>query len=147
MPTTSRGYPYPATNEGPNGPAAIQALADAVNADVGAIDAVLDGTAWAVATYQNSWANFGGAYSGAKYRVKGGVVFLKGLVKSGSLGTVFALPEGLRPLETNRWEVASDSGTAAVDVTATGLVMVAAYKGGGSNNSLSLSSISFPAEQ
>lgn len=36
MPTTSRGYRYPSTGEGPNGPAQIQALAEDVNTDMSA---------------------------------------------------------------------------------------------------------------
>ncbi len=36
MPTTSRGYPYPAFTDAPNGPVQLQALAAALNTDVGA---------------------------------------------------------------------------------------------------------------
>lgn len=37
MPTTSRGYPYPAPSDAPNGPAQIAALAEAIDDDVTAV--------------------------------------------------------------------------------------------------------------
>ena len=52
--------------------------------------------------FENSWANYGGAYAEAAFRMDSeGWVHLKGLVKTGSVGTtIFTLPEEYRPEAT-----------------------------------------------
>ena len=49
--------------------------------------------------FENSWVNFGGAYGTAGYfKDSLGIVHLKGLVKSGTIGAIiFTLPSGYRP--------------------------------------------------
>lgn len=58
------------------------------------------GTPWYDLPLQNSWVNYGGAYSVAQYRKAHGVVELQGLIKDGTTtnGTIIgSLPEGFRP--------------------------------------------------
>ena len=53
---------------------------------------------WIDATYQNGWTTYGGAYSQARYKKIGSVVYIDGLVKAGTIGqAVFTLPSGFRP--------------------------------------------------
>lgn len=48
--------------------------------------------------FQDSWANYGSGYSGARFwKDAGGVVHLAGLVTAGTGPVVFALPAGYRP--------------------------------------------------
>jgi hypothetical protein len=56
-------------------------------------------TNWVAVTFTNSWVNYGSGYDTCGYYKDAlGFVHLKGLVKSGSLGTsVFTLPAGYRP--------------------------------------------------
>ena len=54
-------------------------------------------TAWTNATLQNNWVNLGGSYSPAGYRKIGDIVYLRGTVKTGTLGVpMFTLPVGYR---------------------------------------------------
>ena len=56
---------------------------------------------WVAPTFQNSWVNYGDVWETAGYRKDAlGYVHLKGLVKSGTIGTstaIFTLPAGYRP--------------------------------------------------
>ncbi|MEO5949815.1 MAG: fibronectin type III domain-containing protein [Candidatus Saccharimonadales bacterium] len=58
---------------------------------------------WTAATLGNGWVNYGGGFSAAQYTESAdGMVFMKGLIKSGTTtsGTVlFTLPVGKRPKE------------------------------------------------
>jgi hypothetical protein len=51
--------------------------------------------------FQNSWVNYGSGYAVASFgKTQQGIVYLKGLVKDGTLGsTIFTLPAGYRPTE------------------------------------------------
>lgn len=95
--------------------------------------------------FQNSWVNYGGTYETAGFSKVGGRVFLKGLVKNGTVGypnAVFTLPVGFRP-STNGdaiFAIASNGLFGHVYVVASsGVVTVA----GGSNAWASLEGISF----
>lgn len=96
----------------------------------------------------NSWADYGGGYAAAGYRMSpGSAVELRGLVKGGTVSyaaTVFTLPVGYRPKE--RLLFATTAGGDAhgrVDVTSDGAVIAAA----GPNSWFSLNGIRFLAEQ
>ena len=53
---------------------------------------------WIDATYQNGWTTFSNSFSEARYRKFGSVVYIDGLVRSGTIGqAVFTLPPGFRP--------------------------------------------------
>jgi hypothetical protein len=90
---------------------------------------LLGDTAWIAPTFQNAWTNFGAPYLNAGYRKVADHVFLRGVVKSGTVGSgtpVFTLPSGYRPAvqfivacATNnnvigRWNVGTD-GTVALN--------------------------------
>jgi len=106
--------------------------------------AVANGT-WVSPTLGNSWVDFGGTYAVAAYRkMSGGIVTLRGTVKSGTVAAaIFTLPTDYRPLAQESFSCASDTATARVEVTAAGVVSVANYAAGGSNASVSLSGIRF----
>lgn len=144
MPSTSRGYPYPQIADDNNPPADIQALADAVNADI-------DGTAWVAPTLGSSWVSFdgGATFAVPSYCLKAGEVILKGAMKSGTTGTVFTLPAGMRPLKMTSFLVVGDGGsqTAQVRIAANGAVTVPFFGTGSANTFVSLDGIRFLAEQ
>jgi hypothetical protein len=128
-----------------------------------------DGT-WIEPTLTNSWVNYDAAGTGfaqAAYMRKNGVVYLKGLVKSGTDATaIFTLPPGYRPAESNIFSGivssvsettgAATAGTAhthpipigvvgiRIDVDANGVV--SKRNSVAANGYLSLSGISFIAE-
>ena len=53
---------------------------------------------WTAPTLLNSWANFGGVNAPAGYYKRGGRVYLRGLIASGTIGAAaFTLPVGYRP--------------------------------------------------
>lgn len=121
--------------------------------------------------FQNSWVNFGGGFTTAQYRKIGTEVFVRGLVKSGSISgaAIFTLPAGYRPLASLMFAEAAASlgvsggvtgpasaGTAhthtpgtltsssagvRIDVASTGVIAVADSNVG--NGFVSLSGISF----
>lgn len=51
---------------------------------------------WKYPTFQNGWSNYSG-YEVARYRKRNGIVYVNGLVKDGSIGTIFTLESGFRP--------------------------------------------------
>ena len=102
---------------------------------------LLADTGWTAATLQNSWANFGGTYGSAAYRRLNGQVFLRGVVKDGSItsGTaVLTLPAGYRPGSTRRFVSVSSTGFAVLEVNTAGQVLCNVV---GSNASLSLDAL------
>lgn len=55
-------------------------------------------TDWTPVTFTNSWVNFGGVYNTCQYRKVGDIVYLRGLMSSGTIGLAsFTLPAGFRP--------------------------------------------------
>lgn len=67
------------------------------------------GTGWTAVTFQNSWANYGGAFQTAQYRRVGDIVELRGLVRNGTAGTsIFTLPAGFRPPATQIFAAVHD---------------------------------------
>lgn len=96
--------------------------------------------------FQNSWANYGGGggFAPAAFRRRGGVVRLKGLVASGTVGSaVFTLPTGYRPLERRMFSSIGNTAVARIDVDAAGNVIIVT----GSNVWTTLEGIAFDAEQ
>lgn len=108
---------------------------------------ILIGSAGAPA-FQNGWLNYDAIQAQAAFkRSADGTVFVKGLVKSGTIGTtVFTLPEGFRPLEPRLFSNNTWDGTnyiiGRVDVAISGGVVAVV----GGNPHFSLDSIVFPAE-
>lgn len=70
-------------------------------------------TAWVNATMTGTWVNFGGGNQVAQYRMVADIVYIRGLIKSGTLGsTAFTLPVGFRPPANVRVPISSALGTA-----------------------------------
>lgn len=100
---------------------------------------------WIAPTLQNSWVNFLSGLAPVGYRVVEGGVELRGAVKSGALDVpVFTLPEWARPTDGGHIFIAACvTGTARVDVTWSGEVIVHGYTSGGSNALVSLSGVRY----
>lgn len=63
-----------------------------------AVPGVTDAAWTAVSTFTNSWSNQGAPYFNAGWRKVNGRVYLRGVVKSGTIGSsMFTLPSGYRP--------------------------------------------------
>lgn len=97
--------------------------------------------------FANAWVNFGSTNETAAYYKDGvGVVRLKGVIKSGTVGSnCFTLPTGYRPAADIIFAVASFDGTNWI----VGVLKVLSGGGvrpmAGSNNTFSLSGVSFRA--
>ena len=84
-------------------------------------------TAWIAPTLLNGWVNYGAPNQVAGYRKVGDLVFLRGTVKSGTVGTgtpVFTLPAGYRPPVQYARAVPSNNALGRVDVYVNGNVVV-----------------------
>lgn len=83
----------------------------------------LNPTAWTAVTFQNGWSNFGGGYQAAQYRKIGDVVQVRGLIKSGTVGSAaFTLPAGFRPVLDESRAVISNGVFGALYINAAGIV-------------------------
>lgn len=106
-----------------------------------------DATAWTYVTFQSSWADYdtSGTWARAAYRRIGDVVYVRGLVKDGTIGQpVFTLPAGFRPPgSTGKGSVIfptyTATGVGRVDVEPSGIVRAHT----GSNGYFSLSVVQF----
>lgn len=89
-------------------------------------NAVTHPTAWTAPTLAGAWVNFGGTQQVAQYRMVGDRVFLRGVVKTGVIGTaVFTLPAGFRPPSPNgdlQFTVSSNSAFGVVGISPAGVV-------------------------
>jgi hypothetical protein len=104
--------------------------------------------AWTYPTLGYSWANYGSGYASARYKRENGVVTVEGLVRSGTVSSTsppFVLPTGYRPDSTLQFVTAASGGLADVRVFSGGSVTIYALFSG-TNASVSLSGISFPAD-
>jgi hypothetical protein len=96
---------------------------------------------WAAVTFANGWVNFGGTYDTCAYLITwDGVVYLKGLMSTGTVGlTAFTLPAGYRPSKSKIFSVSSNGAFGQVQIDASGAVALTV----GSNVYASLEGISF----
>jgi hypothetical protein len=63
------------------------------------LDELEEDSGWVAPTLLNGWVNYDAIYGPTGYRRKNGVVYLRGLVKDGTLSTaIFTLPVGFRPV-------------------------------------------------
>ena len=99
------------------------------------------GEAWTAPTLTNAWINFGGTLGTAAYRKDAmGFVHLKGVVKSGTIGSaIFELPVGYRPAGDTRFPVVSNNAFGVCAISSAGSVVPTV----GSNVSFSLDGITF----
>lgn len=96
-----------------------------------------------VPVFEHSWVNYGGGYSPVGYCLDNqGFVHLRGMAKSGSMGTViFTLPAGFAPPYNNLFTITSNGQWDFLTVSSAG--GVTADPGSGSNAYVSLDGISF----
>ncbi|MDB5179618.1 MAG: hypothetical protein JWN12_250 [Candidatus Saccharibacteria bacterium] len=121
---------------------------DVVNARVTAINSAGNsgyGTSsvtiplWTSFALQNSWTDYSPPFASAAYtKTSGGVIFLKGMIRSGS-GTVATLPVGYRPAMSVMFETSSNQAGSRIDVRSDGTINLAV----GSNAWVSLDGIEF----
>lgn len=127
-------------------------FADNVSAQVMTVDVVAPSPVWTevadqgkpAPSFLNSWVNYdAAAFNTAAFRVDAsGHVLLRGLVKSGTIGTsVFVLPEGYRPAVDVGFATDSSSAFGAGRVTKAGAVQANV----GNNAWFFLDGISFDA--
>ena len=91
--------------------------------------------------FTNSWAYFGSEQVAAFWRDPFGWVYLRGLIKNGTVGSVaFTLPPGFRPPVAERFVVISNDAVGRVDVGADGAVTP---KSPSNNTYVSLAGIRF----
>jgi hypothetical protein len=97
--------------------------------------------AWIAPTFVNSWVNFGAPYQTAGYfKDAGGVVHIRGLIKSGTVGSAaFVLPTGYRPSATSIFTTSANSAFGETRIDASGNVTPTT----GSNVYFSLDGITF----
>lgn len=100
---------------------------------------------WIAPTLLNGWINFGSPQStAAYYKDDFGIVHLKGVLKSGSIGfSLFNLPVGYRPSEYINFAVISNNAIGKVAITPTGDVNSSV----GSNANFPIDGIAFRSEQ
>jgi hypothetical protein len=78
-----------------------------------AVQAAYTPTPWVAPSLGNSWVNYGGIYQTCAYRKIGDIVYLRGLVRNGTIGAaMFYLPVGFR--------VTAHTHMSAGDVNSTG---------------------------
>jgi hypothetical protein len=105
---------------------------------------VWTGGAWITPSLASGWANFGSGYQVAGYRkLANGDVELRGLIKSGTIYTVFTLPAGYAPIAHEIITAASNTGTCQILILTSGIITVTQYSGGGSNADVSLTGVHF----
>jgi hypothetical protein len=92
--------------------------------------------------FANSWVNFGSNWADAAYwKDPFGVVHLRGLIKSGTVGnTAFTLPPGYRPGVNETFSTISNAAVGRVDCLTSGAVQPVSPS---NNTYVSLSGITF----
>lgn len=93
-------------------------------------------------TLLNAWVNTGGVNTQTSYwKDDMGIVHIRGQIKSGANTSIFFLPTGYKPLNTEHFAVITGGGIGEVYIQSDGAVIF--YSG--SNSWVSLSSITFRA--
>lgn len=135
--TANLDLPYPDGGNPGNVPYYLQQLADAVDAALDdqderldTVEAAIADSGWIAPTLLNSWVNFGSTFDTAAYRKIGEVVYVRGLIKSGTTTsgtTIFTLPSGYRPSATRKAIVIVSGGSSVpLDIDSAGNVKAAA---------------------
>lgn len=102
------------------------------------------GARWIAPTFENGWVNYDAFWSQAGYtKSSDGIVQLRGLVRSGSLGTtIFTLPPGYRIQWPSHSVTTSSNGWADVNIFPDGRIS----HRGNANGWFSLDNLNFPAD-
>lgn len=104
-------------------------------------------TGWVVPTFENAWVTYGPGHD-ARYRRMNGIVYLQGLVKSGTLGaTVYTLPVGYRPVQTQVVTAKASGGAYRIDAITDGRVIIYNEALGAPTTAWVSTAMSFPADQ
>lgn len=78
---------------------------------------------WTAPTFQNSWTDFGGADAPGSYRLVGGLVYIRGTIKGGTMAAAsFTLPTGYRPSGVMVFPAASNGAFGLFSVSTAGVV-------------------------
>ena len=99
-------------------------------------------SAWTDVSFQNSWVNYGLGEQNVQYRKIGDLVYLRGVMKSGTVGVAypgFTLPTGFRPPKNVYVDVPSNNAHGQAFIYPSGIVGITV----GSNVSVHLDSIVF----
>lgn len=101
-------------------------------------------TPWTAPTLDGSWVDYGGSWQVAQYRKVGDEVQLRGLIKSGNLGSaIFTLPSDFCPPADILIGTAAEASHALLSVTSSGVVTPLE----GSTNWFSLTKCSFSTSE
>jgi hypothetical protein len=117
------------TPEGAKTAAQTFAPVKSVNGQTGVVTIpVVQDSGWVNITLVATFTNFGAPNEVARYRKKGGVVYLEGAIKGGAAGgTITTLPVGFRPANTITFIASTSSATPArITIASTGVVTGAA---------------------
>lgn len=117
-----------------------------------------DDTDWVRPAVVAPWVNYAGTgslWGTFGYRRRRGIVWIDGIVKSGTPGVaspIYTLPPGFRPKANAIFSCVAENpgtteGAARVDVRSDGTVAVLGYAFGGTNAYVILTGIRFLAEQ
>lgn len=114
------------------------------------LTALLGDSGWVtVATFTNSWVSYGAPFAAPAYRVRDGVLYLRGALKSGSntpgTNTAFTLPAGYRLAVNEIFLVPAGPiatpGCARMNIFATGEVQVETFFNGATNAYVDLANL------
>lgn len=101
-------------------------------------------TGWLTPTMENGWVDYDSTWAPVRYRKIGNIVFLRGLIKNGTLAqNMFVLPAGYRPLINLLFACESADVLCRMNVNSTGAVVNGA---GGTTTWISLNNIVFVAD-
>jgi hypothetical protein len=81
---------------------------------------------WTYPTLSNGWTNYGSGYASARYKRENGVVYVEGLVKTGTVGAggLWTMPVGYRPDSTILFTNASSGGLAGLRLFSSGVFAI-----------------------
>ena len=129
--------------QGPQGPPVYLLQDEPVQTTEIVFQQVSQPEAFIAPTLLNSWVNFDTTFNSAGYyKDSFGIVHLRGLVKSGTVGVaIFTLPTGYRPVKTELFANVSNNAFGRIDIDVSGNVILTT----GSNVSASLDGMTFRA--
>lgn len=89
------------------------------------ITRIPSGPVFIAPTLLNSWVNFGAPYQVAGYALHLGIVYIRGLVSTGTVASpIFTLPAGYRPPNDLIFSTSSNGAFGVLIVTAAGSVIL-----------------------
>lgn len=118
----------------------FNAAFDAIDTNLNLVQSAISPPNWTVPTFKNSWEKFTSGTIVGYTKDAQGFVRLRGLVKSGTIGTeIFTLPVGYRPPTETWFVVMSNLSWGLLYISSAGDVVAHT----GSNGSFSLDGICF----